>query len=212
MTLAGLTLPEISEFDPPIAGEGSIDPMGLAAISDRLADRLVPGVRAQMQRVRSVTATAVGALACETLVDELPADGVSTPAIAFEWLVAEAFVRRLTPQQMPPGVPGSLKARTVVARQQRLSAATYLRGPAVFGFNGVYKPFAVDASVVDSELPGARCANLTGAWELDHGLDGFSNAVPHTDGARLRGQIRDQVREALRRSRPGSWCRSSCVP
>ena len=53
MTLAGLTLPELSDYDPPIAGEGSIDPMGLAAISDRLADRLVPGLRARMMRWQS---------------------------------------------------------------------------------------------------------------------------------------------------------------
>ena len=31
MTLAGFTLPELSAYDPPVAGEGSIDPMGLAA-------------------------------------------------------------------------------------------------------------------------------------------------------------------------------------
>ena len=161
MTLAGFTLPELSAYDPPVAGEGSLDPMGLAAISDRLADRLVPGLRARMQRVRFVTAMAVGAVACETLADELPADGISTPAICFEWLVIEGFVRRLSPQEIPPGVPGSQKARAVVNRKQRLSAATYLKGPSVFGFNGVYKPFAVDAGVVGSDLePGPRCAEL----------------------------------------------------
>ena len=132
--------------------------MGLAAISDRLADVLVPGLRARMQRVRFVTATAVGALACETLGDDFPADGVSTAAICFEWLVVEGLVRRLSPQQIPPGVPGSQKARAVVASGQRLSAATYLKGPAVFGFNGVYKPFAIDAGVVGSGFePGPRC-------------------------------------------------------
>src|SRR5262245_26856485 len=102
--IAGLTLPELSAYDPLVAGEGSLDPMGLAAISDRLADRLVPGLRSRMQRVRFVTATAVGAMACEVLADELPADGISTPAICFEWLVIEGFVRRLSPQEMPAGV------------------------------------------------------------------------------------------------------------
>src|SRR4051794_23464919 len=136
MTVAGLTLPELSEYDPPVAGEGSLDPMGLAAISDRLADRLVPGLRARMQRIRFVTAIAVGAMACETLIDEIPTDGISTPSICFEWLVIESFVRRLSAQQIPRGVPGSQKARGVVNRGQRLSAATYLKGPSVFGFNG----------------------------------------------------------------------------
>jgi hypothetical protein len=210
MTIAGLTLPELSEYDPPIAGEGSIDPMGLAAISDRLADRLVPGLRARMLRVRFVTVIAVGSVACETLADEPPADGVTTPAVAFEWLTIEGFARRLPPNLMPHGVPGSLKARTVVSRNERLSASTYLKGPSVFGFNGVYKPFAVDARVVGADLePGPRCAELVRAWEQDQGFPGFTDAVPNTDGGRLRGTIRDQVRNALREGRcttnPGSW-------
>lgn len=210
MILAGLSLPELSEYDPPVAGEGSLDPMGLAAISDRLADRLVPGVRARMQRIRFVTAMAVGATACETLVDELPAGEISTPAICFEWLVIEAFVRRLSAKQMPAGVPGSSKARGVVNRKERLSAATYLKGPAVFGFNGVYKPFAVDAGVVGGELePGSRCPEVSRAWEAEQGFPGFTDAVPGTEGGRLRSQIRDQVRDALRAGRcttnPGSW-------
>lgn len=199
MTLAGLTLPELSEFDPPIVGEGSIDPMGLAANSDRLAERLVPGLRARMRRIRFVSAIAVGSVACETLADEPPADGVTTPAVAFEWLALEGFARRLSPGQVPQGIPGILKARTVVARKERLSARTYLKGPSVFGFNGVYKPFAVDAHVVGSNLdPGPRSAELVRAWEQDQGFPGFMDAVPGTDGGRLRDKIRDDVRSALR--------------
>ena len=210
MSIAGLVLPQLSAFDPPVAGEGSLDPMGLAAISDRLADVLVPGLRARMQRVRFVTATAVGAMACEALADELPADNVSTASICFEWLVVEGFVRRLSPHQIPLGVPGSQKARAVVKSGQRLSAATYLKGPAVFGFNGVYKPFAVDARVVGSGLdPGPRCPALVRAWESDQGLDGFADAVPRSEGARLRTKIRDEVRAALREGRcttnPSGW-------
>src|SRR2546421_8825218 len=77
LPLTGLSFPAVSAFDPPTAGEGSIDPMGLAAISDRLADLLVPGLRARMSRVRFVTAMAVGSLACEPLADEPTADGIS---------------------------------------------------------------------------------------------------------------------------------------
>jgi hypothetical protein len=210
MTVAGFTLPELSEYDPLVAGEGSLDPMGLAAISDRLADRLVPGLRARTRRVRFVTSMAVGATSCETLADALPADGTSTPAICFEWLVIEGFVRRFSHQQIPPGVPGSQKARAVINRKQRLSAATYLKGPAVFGFNGVYRPFAVDARVLGTELePGLRCAGLTRVWEGEQGFAGFTDSVPGTEGGRLRSHIRDQVRDALRSGRcttnPGSW-------
>ena len=210
MSVTGLVLPQLSAFDPAVVGEGSLDPMGLAAISDRLANVLVPGLRARMQRVRFVTATAVGASACETLADEFPADGVSTAAICFEWLIVEGFVRRLSPQQIPPGVPGSQKARAVVMSGQRLSAATYLKGPAVFGFNGVYKPFAIDAGVVGSGfVPGPRCPDLVRAWESEQGFGGFTDDVPRSDGARLRTNIRDEVRAALRHGRcttnPTGW-------
>lgn len=210
MTLNGLALPELSAFDPPVSGEGSLDPMGLAAISDRLADRLVPGMRSRMQRVRFVTAMTVGAMACETLADEMPGDGISTPAICFEWLVIEGFVRRLALPEVPAGVPGSQKARAVIKRNQRLSAGTYLKGPSVFGFNGVYKPFAVDAGVVDSDLqPSVRSADLVRVWELEQGFSGFTDEVPGTDGGGLRSRIRDEVRDALRAGScttpPGSW-------
>lgn len=210
MTLAGFTLPELSVYDPPVAGEGSLDPMGLAAISDRLANRLVPGVRARMLRLRFVTAMAVGTMACETLADEMPADGITTPAIGFEWLVIEGFVRRLPLREMPAGVPGSQKARAVISRNERLSAATYLKGPSVFGFNGVYKPFAVDTGIVTADLEtGVRGAGLVRAWELEQGFAGFTDDVPGTEGRKLRVAIRDQVRQALRAGRcitnPRGW-------
>lgn len=74
MALEGLTLPQLSAFDPPVAGEGSLDPLGLAALADRLANAMVPDVRARMRHLRFVSATAVGALAWESLLDEPPRD------------------------------------------------------------------------------------------------------------------------------------------
>ena len=202
MALAGLTLPQMSAFHPPYAGEGSLDPMGLGALSDRLADRLLPGLRARMQRIRFVTSMAVAATACEDLADEIPHDEISTPAICFEWLVVEAFVRKEPDNGSLQGVPGTRKARGAIARGERLAAATYLKAPRVFGFNGVYKPFAVDAGVVGEELePGPRCAELVRAWEADQGLTGFVDGVPNTSGRSLRRTIRESVRDALRAGR-----------
>jgi hypothetical protein len=40
--IESFSLPEFSASDPPAEREGSLDPMGLAAISDRLANLLVP--------------------------------------------------------------------------------------------------------------------------------------------------------------------------
>ncbi len=208
--LAGLTLPTVSAFDPPVAGEGSIDPMGVAAISDRLADILVPGLRARMSRIRFVTAMAIGAASCEPIADEISADETSTPSIGFEWLLIEAFVRRLNVESFPPAIPGSQKCRAVIKRNQRLSAQSYLKGPSVFGFNGVYKPFAVDSGVVDADLqPAALCAAVLRSWEREQRFAGFADNIPGTEGGRLRGQIRDEVRAALRSGRcntnPGGW-------
>jgi hypothetical protein len=197
----GLVLPAVSTYDPLEGGEGSLDPMGLAAMSDRLADLLVPGLRARMRSARFVTAMAVGSLACEPLADRTPADGVSTPAICFEWLVLEAFVRRIG-NAMPTGVPGSLKTRNILVQGGRLSAATYLKSPGVFGFNGVYKPFAIESRVVEPGLePGPRAAEVVRAWEADQGLDGFVDQVPGSDGDRLRQWIHDEVDRALREGR-----------
>lgn len=199
MPLMGLTLPAVSAYDPPASGEGSLDPMGLSAISDRLAELLVPGLRARMRWVRFTTAMAVGAVSTESLADEQPHDGVSTPAICFEWLLIEAFVRRIE-RALPSDVPGSQKTRTAINRGERLSRQTYLNSPRVFGFYGVYKPFAVDAGVLTQDLaPAERCVELIRAWEHDHGLAGFADEVPGSDGAAIRRRIHEEVRAALQK-------------
>ena len=54
-----LTLPQLSDADPTISGEGSLDPLGMAQLADRLAESLLPGLRARMRRIRFLTASAV---------------------------------------------------------------------------------------------------------------------------------------------------------
>ena len=65
----GLTLPFVTEADPDRAGEGSLDPLGLVRIAERLADELAPEVTARMSRIRFLTAIA----ACSGALVE-PAD------------------------------------------------------------------------------------------------------------------------------------------
>lgn len=43
-----MLIPFRSEFDPELEGEGSIDPLGLATLADRLADWIFPGMTARM--------------------------------------------------------------------------------------------------------------------------------------------------------------------
>jgi hypothetical protein len=55
----GLTLPFVTEPDPDRAGEGSLDPLGLARLAERLADEVAAEVTARMSRIRFLTAIAV---------------------------------------------------------------------------------------------------------------------------------------------------------
>ncbi|HEX7159572.1 MAG TPA: hypothetical protein VF214_11195 [Edaphobacter sp.] len=194
-------LPALSEADPEVAGEGSIDPLGLALYADRLADLLVPEVTARMQRIRFVTAIAVGAVVTDALWDEPPADGVSTPPVCFEWLVLESFVRKLAESGIAgvTGVPGSSKATSVVMQGKRLGAANYLKTASVFGFNGVYQPLARGLRVVDNDrMAGERAGPLVEAWESDQGFVGFLNRRPGSAGAGFRDRLREAVIGALR--------------
>lgn len=196
-------LPELSEADPTVSGEGSLDPLGLAQVADRLAEHLLPGVRARMRRIRFLTASAVGALAAEDLFDTVPADGVSSPSICFEWLVLEAFERRRAdgaPLEAS-GVPGSAKVRLVLAEGKRLAARNYLKSPNVFGFTGVYLPLARHLRVLDEyRRPAARITDLTLAWEQDQGFVGFTDGTQKSPGGKLRSTLRSQILEGLLKS------------
>lgn len=89
MTLTGFSLPELSAFDPTVEVKEASTQMGLAAIPDRLADLLVPGLRARMKRVRFVTASAVGDAGMRDPRQREPRRRISTRRSAFEWLVLE---------------------------------------------------------------------------------------------------------------------------
>ena len=145
----GLTLPFVTAADPDRAGEGSLDPLGLARIAERLADELAPEVTARMSRARFVTAIAVGSHVLREPADWVGPDG--TPAyLAFEWHVVEAFVRS-RPETGTDAVPGIQKARARLRESRRhLHKNSYLQTPKVFGFHGVYKRLAKDLEIVET--------------------------------------------------------------
>ena len=64
----GLTLmaPVLSERDVAPGTEGGIDPLGLAAIADRLGTKLVPGVRERQQHPRFLTARSESPISVRT--------------------------------------------------------------------------------------------------------------------------------------------------
>lgn len=199
MATTTFTLPFLSEADPEQAGEGSLDPLGLASLADRLADEIAPGVTARMSRIRFVTAIAVGAVATERLTDAVAADGVSPAYLAFEWHLVEALGRdRHLPSEATFGVPGIAKARSAVARDIHMDAASYLKVPKVFGFTGVYKRLAWAIGIVDDQLllmPGGD--RLVRVWEKEQGFQGFADRESGSLGGQLASNLERAVSSAL---------------
>lgn len=181
--------PRFSEYDPSAEGEGSLDPLGFAALAERITDRLVPGLRARMSQPRFATLSIVGAFACQAIRDIAARDGKTTFDIAFEWLVVEALVRHPDTNRRR-GLPGSQKAARALKLNQRLAASNYLAGPRVFGFTGVYRPYTLDSALLtDDGIPGKNADALLGAWEKDQHLNGFLDGHSSTQGNRLRREI-----------------------
>ncbi|PZS19712.1 MAG: hypothetical protein DLM57_03470 [Pseudonocardiales bacterium] len=193
-------LPRLSAYDPGAVGEGGLDPLGLGAIADRIAEILAPGVRARMSQPRFVTLSAVGAIAYQALHDLTADEGKTTVDIAFEWIVVEAIVRNPAGGRTE-GLPGNQKALRAKQMNQRLSRRTYLNGPRVFGFTGVYRPFSRNVGVLShDDLPAHQAERLVGAWERDFDLAGFLSGVAGTPGGRLRKDIADACRRTLERA------------
>lgn len=190
-------LPRLSAYDPGATGEGGLDPLGLSAVADRIADILAPGLRARMSQPRFVTLSAVGAIAYQTLSDITADEGKTTADIAFEWIVVEALIRN-PGSGRTDGVPGNHKAQRARAAGERLSRRTYLNGPRVFGFTGVYRPFSRDASVLMlDDRPGSNADRLVGAWERDFNLPGYAAGITGTVGGDLRTEITRVCKETL---------------
>lgn len=190
-------LPRLSEYDPGAAGEGGLDPLGLGAVADRIADVLAPGVRARMSQPRFVTLSAVGATACQGLNGLVGADNRTTLDIVFEWLVVEAMIR-YPGQDRTRGLPGSQKGQRALRKGERLSAANYLNGPRVFGFTGVYRPFSQNAAVLDrGGRPAPNAEVLLSTWEQDLRLDGFVSGAAGTNGGRFRADLAEACRRSL---------------
>lgn len=193
----GLTLPFVTEPDPDRAGEGSLDPLGIARIAERLADELAPEVTARMSRIRFLTAIAACSHALDDPADLVGLDG--TPAyLAFEWHVTEAFVRS-RPESGTDAVPGIQKARAQLRDPRRhLDARSYLQTPKVFGFHGVYKRLAKNLEIVDDDfvLLG-RGESLIEIWEREQELRGFARKQPRTAGGKLAQTLASEVARAL---------------
>ena len=197
-----MPLPFLTEADPDKLGEGSIDPLGLATIAERLANTIAPDVTARMNRIRFLTAIAVGAVVAGVIDEEVGSDLRTPPYLAFEWLVVESFARKSGGDLN--GVPGIGKAGRMLTRSwdAHLDAASYLQVPKVFGFHGVYKRLSRGLRHIDDGLILlAEGDELVRVWEREQRLPGFADCAYRTPGGRLVKSLRGQVISALTKGR-----------
>lgn len=190
-----LALPHLTTFDPAASSEGTLDPLGLYQIADQLATKLVPAVRERMQRIRFLTAMAVGSYATEGLEPD-PEQPDCLPYLIWEWLVIESLVRTYGDEGDLRGVPGTQVTRRALADYGYLDYRSYLKTPRIFGFHGVYKRLAIHLGLIDVHLgPRPACERLVDAWARDQGYKGLR------DAQQLLGKWRDAVQRGLS-SRP----------
>ncbi len=191
--------PLLSKYDPTVSSDGSLDPLGLYPISDRLAIKLVPGLRERMTHPRFLTAVAVGSVICSNLDPEIiAADGVSEPWQVYEWYVVQALVRSFDKNSDEiVGVPGSEKVRQAFEQNLPLNSARYLKMPTVFGFHGVYRTLARDIDIIDTmNNLGETGDRLVRVWEKEQGLFGFISPTDG-EGKRFRDIMFHAVKEGV---------------
>ncbi len=200
--------PLLTEADPATTSEGSIDPLGLYAIADALAVRLVPGVRERQSHPRFLTAIAVSLAICSEFDDEaVAADGVSEPWQVFEWYVVEGLVREISNKDQLTGLPGRDKTADAIRDGVPLSANRYLKTPSVFGFHGVYRMLSRTLGIEVAGRLGELGYNLLTTWAEEQGLDGFCGTA-EGPGATWRRTIAAAVRDGLEQggvARKAGW-------
>lgn len=205
-----MLIPYRSEADPEVQGEGSIDPLGLLALADRLAEWILPGMTARMWRPRFLTAIAVASVVVEPFEEALAKDGTTPPWLIFEWYFVEPMTRREESNGGLRRIPGIDKARQAVADKVPMNPDRYLKTPKVFGFHGVYKRLASHIGIVDSHLTLSEAGyRLVRVWEGEQGLTGFSdNTRSEGEGPKIRRTLRDAIQTSLetgQTERQGAW-------
>jgi len=203
-----MLVPLLSEADPEVQAEGSINPLGTYAIADALATRLVPGVRERQWHPRFLTAMAVSLAVCSEFDDDtVAADGESEPWQVFEWYVVEGLVRRLKDTSERRGLPGLRKAESALRDGVPLSAKRYLKSARNFGFHGVYRVLSRELGIEVADRLGEVGYELLETWAGEQDLQGFYDSS-REPGAQWRRRLADAVQDGLESgciSRSAGW-------
>jgi len=161
-------------YDPPTSDEGTIDPLGLAPISERLANRLLPGLRQRMTHPRFLTASAASAHVCKYFQDRIAADGKTEAALVFEWHIVQALFKKYGESADELlGLPGIRKAKECWIKGDPLSMNRYLKNAYTFGFQGVYRTLAEEIDIIAESQLGSQGDALLRIWENEQGIPGF---------------------------------------
>lgn len=194
-----ILFPFLTAYDPTGASEGTLDPLGLYQIADQLASALIPAIRERMQRIRFLTAMAVGSTLTDGLT-ESESQGSVAPYLIWEWLVVEALVKHDHGISDMWGVPGTLMAQRALSQHGYLDARSYLKTPRIFGFHGVYKRLAIHLGIVDVYLRPSRSTEaLINAWASDF-IPGGPQAV-RAKFAKWRGAIEESLSQKSPRTK-----------
>ncbi len=203
-----MLFPLLSEADPALTSEGTIDPLGLYAIADSLAVRLIPGVRERQTHPRFLTAIAVSLAVCSEFDEEtVAADRVSEPWQVFEWYAVEGLVRTIKDPDKLRGLPGREKATRAIHGGVPLAANRYLKTPSVFGFHGVYRLLSRTLGIELSSRLGEFGYELLPVWADEQGLTGFQGSAGGR-GADWRKKICEAVSDGLKQgavARASGW-------
>jgi hypothetical protein len=197
--------------DPEVQGEGSIDPLGIATMADRLADWILPGMTARMWRPRFLTAIAATSIIVEPFENEPAADGISPAWLVLEWYYVEAMASlNESDARALRRIPGIDKARRALEDKVPMSAGRYLKTPKVFGFHGVYRRLARHSDIANDSLAlGEAGYRLLRIWEEEQSLPGYSDReATEGGGVKARQLMRDAVKVSLltgKTERSRSW-------
>lgn len=204
-------LPTLSSYTTLENSQGTLDPLGLYSIADRLALRLAPDLRERMSHPRYLTGIAVGAIVCSAFSEEeMAIDEISPPWQVYEWYVTSALVRRFQkedPDQLI-GMPAREKTTHALKEGIPMNAIRYLKTPSVFGFHGVYRTLAKGIGLIDGVHIGEFGAKLVDIWEKEQGLDGFRIGIKGTAGYEFRAKLQEAVQAGIKSgavAKPWGW-------
>jgi hypothetical protein len=203
--------PKLTAYQTIENSQGTLDPLGLYSISDRLATRLAPGFRERMKHPRYLTAIAVGSIVCSAFnEDDIAKDGVSPPWQVYEWYIASALVKSFekTNQEQLRGMPAREKTTNALRAGLHLNHSRYLKTANVFGFHGVYRTLAKELRLINGVHIGEFGIQLLDIWESEQDLEGFRTNLRDSKGARFRKWLVDAVSLGLKQgevSKPWNW-------